>query len=293
MRKGPAPVETLHSAGVTDKSSPEFERSRRAFQDADNFALLAMAFRLTDKSEYVESARAIVQAWAGLNRPTGNPIDETRLDPFLWGLDLLGKETDTTAVKSWLDRWQKANRAWQFGPNTETNNHKTHHLKILLMLDKMLGRTDQYEKDVAATEHQAKSNLGSPDGASIDYKQRDAMHYHVFDLEAWNEIALVTGCCGSNVDRAFMFFEKTLKNNPNHVEFANSTAPIDGKRAAGGFDYAKAQTYDVHKAARAIFSYATLPGRHVSDELWQAAREGSEHQTLFYQARYYLWRPRT
>src|SRR5205085_3694375 len=73
----PAPVATIHSAGVTDKESPELIQSRRAFQDADNFALLAVAYKLTGKRQYVESARAISEAWARVNQPTGQPIDET------------------------------------------------------------------------------------------------------------------------------------------------------------------------------------------------------------------------
>lgn len=292
VRMSPSPVEVIHSAGVTDKESPELAQSRRAFQDADNFALLALAYKLTGSRQYLESARGISEAWARVSKPTGNPIDETRLDTFLWGLDLLGTETDTPAVRAWLMRWQGADRAWQFGPNTETNNHKTHHLKIALMLDKILGRTDQYDQDLKETERHAKVNLASPDGSSLDYKQRDALHYHVFDLEAWNEIVLVTGCCGPNVDRAFGFFGRTIKDHPDHVEFANSTAPIDRKRAAAGFDYAKAHAYDVSKAARAIFTFATLPGRHVSPELWKAAQEGEEHKNLFFEARYYLWLPR-
>lgn len=289
VRMRPAPVETIHSAGVTDKESPELVESRRAFQDADNFALLAVAYKLTGNSQYLESARAISDAWARVNHPTGQPIDETRLDTFLWGLDLLGPDTDTPAVRAWLERWQAAVRAWRFGPNTETNNHKTHHLKILLMLDKLLGSTDQYEKDLKETERHAKLNLGSADGSSIDYKQRDALHYHVFDLEAWSEIVLITGCCGQNVDRAFVFFEQTITDHPDHVEFSKSTAPLDRKRAAAGFEYAKAQLYDVSKASRAIFTYATLPGRRVSPYLWRAAQEGREHKNLFFEARYYLW----
>jgi multidrug resistance efflux pump len=292
VRMPPSPVETIHSAGVTDKESPELVQSRRAFQDADNFALLALAYKLTGKGQYLESARAISEAWARVNQPSGQPIDETRLDTFLWGLDLLGAETDTASVRAWLGRWQDADRAWRFGPNTETNNHKTHHLKILLMLDKVLGRSDQYEKDLKETERHVKLNLASADGSSLDYKQRDALHYHVFDLEAWNEIALVTGCCGANVDRAFGFFEKTIQEHPDHVEFGNSTAPIDRKRAAAGFDYAKAHAYEVSKAARAIFTYATLPGRQVSPDLWKAAQEGREHKNLFFEARYYLWHAR-
>lgn len=290
LRRGPAPVATIDSAGVTDKTSPEFLRSRRAFQDADNFALLALAYRLTGKSDYLASAGEIVDAWARVNQPTGQPIDETRLEGFLWGLDLIGHEVENSAVTNWLGRWQAAARAWKSGPNTENNNHKTHHLKTLLMLDRLLGRTADYERDLAETQRHLGINLGASDGSSIDYRQRDAMHYHVFDLEAWTEIALVTGCCQANVDRSFGFFEKTLREQPRHIEFANSTAPIDRKRAAAGFGYAQPKAYDLRDAAREIFSYATLSGHPASAQLWNLAASDTAHSSLFYQARYYLWR---
>ncbi len=292
LRKPAAPVETIHSAGVTDKSSPELLQSRRAFQDADNFVLLALAFKLTGKGAYREAARDILNAWAHVNKPTGNPVDEVRLQTFLWGIDLMGAEVESAPVKEWLTRWQAADRNWKFGPNTETNNHKTHHLATLLMLDRALGRTDDYERDLQDADRQLKANLSSADGKSLDCEQRDAMHYHIFDLESWIEIGLVTGRYGPNLDRAFSFFEKNMREHPEHLEFQNSSAPIDAKRAAGGFDYAKPQPYDMKKAARAIFAYATLPGRHVSPPLWETAAGSSAHSDLFYQARYYVWQSR-
>jgi multidrug resistance efflux pump len=289
LRKPPAPVESIHSAGVTDKTSPDFVASRRAFQDADNFALLALAYRLTGKNEYLEAARGLANEWARVNRPTGNPIDETRLEGFLWGIDLLGVDVETAAVTEWLGRWHSADRAWKSGPNTENNNHKTHHLKTLLMLDRLLGRSSDYERDLVETQHHLAINLAATDGSSIDYHERDALHYHVFDLEAWTEIALLTGCCQAKIDRAFGFFERTLLEHPDHVEFANSTAPIDRKRASAGFGYAQPKAYDPHDAAREIFSYATVSGHPTSSELWKVALNGTTHSNLFYEARYYLW----
>ena len=289
LRLSPAPVEILHSAGVTDKSDPAFQQSRRAFDDSDHFALLALAWSLTGRSDYLDAARNIAHAWGAVNRPTGQPIDETRLDGFLWGIDLLGANVDDPAVTAWLERWQAAARAWRFGPKTEYNNHKTHHLKILLMLDKLLGRNNEYQKDLRDAEDHLKANLANADGSSLDYHERDALHYHVFDLEAWEEIALVTGCCGATVDRAFAFLRTAALEHPEHQEFSKSTAPIDRKRAAAGFEYAQAHAYDFQKAARAIFSYATLPGRRVDPALYRAAEQGRQANNLFYEARQYLW----
>jgi multidrug resistance efflux pump len=299
-RTPPAPVRVIHSAGVSDQSSREFAASRRAFQDADNFLFLAMAYRLTGKTNYSEGALAIVDAWARVNEPTGQPIDETRLETFLWGLDLLADKADSTLVRNWLERWSAANHAYSFGPQTESNNHMTHHLKIALMLDRYLGRTADYERDLDAALRHEKVNLGSADGSSIDYRERDAMHYHIFDLEAWAEIALLTGCCRPSIDHAFAFFEKQMDEHPDHIEFANSTAAIDQKRASVGFEYAKAQPYEINNASRAIFSYATLVGdtgttdrgRRVPAPIWDAAAAGANHSNLFYEARYYLWQRR-
>jgi hypothetical protein len=291
LQEPPAPVETLHSSGVSNKDDPSFQATRNAFGDADKCALLAMAYRLSDQSKYLEGAKRYILAWAQVNKPTGEPIDETRLDGFLWGIDLVrsGFTADENhQVGAWLERWLAAKRSFSFGRISDTNNHKTHALKILVMLDKLLNRSAAYQVDLAQVEKQLDANL-LPNGESIDYQQRDAMHYHIYDLEAWNEIALVTGCCGDRIDRAFAFFDDTIKSDPGHVEFAKTTAPIDQRRAAAGFDYAQAKNFDVHEAARAIFSYATLPGRKVDDGLWRAALEGKARKNLFYLARFYLW----
>jgi len=295
-----APVRIIHSAGVTDQLSPDFVASRRAFEDADNFLVLAMAYRLTGRSSYRETALAIVNAWARVNQPTGQPIDETRLEAFLWGIDLLGPDIESPLVRGWLEKWLAANHAYFFGRKTESNNHTTHHLKIALMLDKYLGHTADYDRDLAAALRHEKENLASPDGSSLDYRERDAMHYHIFNLEAWIEIALVTGCCGSSIDRAFAFFEMQTREHPEHIEFANSTAAIDQKRASRGFEYAKARPYDINNASRAIFAYATLlrsspttnRDRSVQPSVWNAAGAGATHSSLFHEARYYLWQPR-
>ena len=299
-RMPPAPVRVIHSAGVTDQSLPDFAASRRAFQDADNFLFLAMAYRLTGKTNYRESALAIVNAWARVNQPTGQPIDETRLEAFLWGLDLLGPTPDSPAVNAWLEKWSAANHSYSFGPKTESNNYMTHHLKIALMLDKYLGHLPDYERDLTSALKHEKVNLASADGSSLDYHERDAMHYHIFTLEAWTEIGMITGCCRSSIDRAFAFFEKQTNEYPAHIEFANSTVSTDRKRASGGFEYAKARPYGITNASRAIFSYATLVkdsrtadrGPLIDPAIWDAAAGNATRSNLFYEARYYLWQQR-
>jgi len=291
VQLGPAPVKALHSSGVSDKQDPEFQATRRAFQDADRAALMAIAYRLTNAKEYLEGTRKFLAEWATTNAPTGQPIDETRIDGFLWAYDLVREKLsveDQNLITVWFTRWRDANRSWKPGPTTANNNHMTHHLKIALMLDRVLGDSESYARDLEAAQQHLDANLGPADGASLDFHERDALHYQAFDLEAWEEIALLSGCCEKNVDRAFDFLVNK-SSDTSHVEFAKSTAAIDRKRAAAGFEYAEKHRFQLKDAARAVFAYATLPGRDVPSKVWQAALDGKKQDNLFYLARYYLW----
>src|SRR5262249_31484292 len=242
-------------------------------------------------SEFLQGTRRFLLAWASTNVPTGQPIDETRIDGLLWAYDLVQGELsadDRDLITIWFERWREANRSWKPGPRTANNNYMTHHLKIALMLDRVLGDSESYRRDLEAVEKHLQANLGAADGASLDFHERDALHYQAFDLEAWEEIALLSGCCKENVEGAFDFLVKR-SGDTRPGEFARSTAAIDRERAAGGFEYAGKKRFELKDAARAVFGYATLPGRNVPSKTWQVALEGRKQTNLFYLARYYLW----
>ena len=82
---------------------------------------------------------------------------------------------------------------------------------------------------------------------------------------------------------------RTAVSAHNSSKLAKSTAAIDRKRAAAGFEYAEKHRFQLKDAARAVFAYATLPGRDVPSKVWQAALDGKKQDNLFYLARYYLW----
>src|SRR5262249_14688286 len=152
LRQGPAPVVTLSSAGQTDQSDPAFLATRRAVQDADGAIALAFASRRSTEPRFLDGACNFLLRWAATNRPTGQPIDETRIDGFLWAYDLIRGDLsgpDQETIETWLRNWRKAKASYSFGPITITNNHRVHHYKICLMLDKLLGDQQDFEKDVA------------------------------------------------------------------------------------------------------------------------------------------------
>jgi hypothetical protein len=292
--KAPAPVATLKSAGQTDKSDPDFAASRRAFQDADNAANLALAFRVLGERRYLDRATAILLAWARTNKPTGHPVDETRLDKMVYAFDLARcemSEQDRASVLGWFARMRDAKLAWQYGEKSRFNNYRTHQLKMLLLLARALDDQATYAKALAEAEAHLKTNIDAATGETLDHKERNSLHYQAYGLESWLEIALVTGQFREPVLKAYGFLRERIAKGDIHYEFAKSTAPIDEKRAKAGFDYArKGGTFDTQKAVRSLLVYETLSGKEETPAM--AGLLGGEVTpvNLFFLIRQQAWR---
>ncbi len=294
LKKAPAPVKTLASAGQTDKESPELIASRRAFQDADNAANLALGFRVLGERKYLDQANAILLAWAKTNRPTGHPIDETRLDKLVFAFDLVRcemSEPDRATVLGWFAQMRDAKLAWKYGEKTQYNNHRTHQLKMILLLARALGDSATFDKAAAEVQGHLKANIDAATGETLDHKERNSLHYQAYDLEPWLEIALVTGCCKEPVLKAYEFLRDHIAKGDIHYEFTKSTAAIDEKRAKAGFEYAKkGGTFDTQKAVRSLLAYQTLNGPEQNPVMASLLKAEVTPVNLFFLVRQQVWR---
>jgi len=155
LSKSPHPVAVLSSAGRTNIQDPALKASRRALEDADRAAVLAISYRLTNNPNYLNAAIDILSSWAKINRPTGNPIDETRLEGMIWAYDLIACDLSAPVkekVLDWFERLRLKKMAWEFGEVTSDNNHRIHQLKMILLLDKILRHNIAWEKDLSTAE---------------------------------------------------------------------------------------------------------------------------------------------
>jgi hypothetical protein len=294
LRHEPAPVKTLRSAGVTDKSDPGLKASRRAFRDADNAAVAALAYAAFDDPKYLDYVKKTLLRWAEINVPTGHPIDETRLEGLLWAFDLICTDLsvdDAASVRYYFQAMRKAKRRWHFGPKTQNNNHKTHHLKMLILLDKVLNDDESLARDTAAARTHLGINIDKGTGVSIDFLERDALYYHVYNLEAWLEIALLTECCVPTIRTVFQFSASKILSGQTNGEFERTQAKIDRQRGQAGFQYAKRNgTYEVKRASRAILTYSTLTAEPLDPKLWKLIQDPAQIRKLcFYFVRRVLW----
>ena len=289
-------VSVLASSGKTDINDPALLASREAFKDADRAAVLALTYRLTNNIDYFNKTAEILLSWSKINHPTGNPIDETRLDGMIWAYDLIACDLSThdkTKILRWFERLRQKKIAWTFGGITSTNNYRIHQLKILLMLDKVLGRQKDWNNDLVNAEKYSLININPQSGVSLDYLERSALYYHNFVMQPWLEISLLTRCCRQPVKRAFTFLSDKILSNDIDDEFSDSQAEIDILRADGGFVYAKkGGTFDVTKAQPTIVMYYTMVRTNPEPNLWSIQQQTKPSPWMaFLVARRLLWQP--
>ena len=294
MRTSAHPIPILSSAGKTDLTDTVLIASRRALQDASNMAVLALGYRLTKNKAYFNKIKKVLLLWAKVNQPTGHPIDETKLDGFIWAYDLIACDLsphDKEVILGWFEKIRLKKIVWKFEKQTNTNNHRIHQLKMLLLLDKILQRQDDWVRDMQHAGTYSPINLNPQTGVSVDYIERGSLFYHNYALQPWLEISLLTHCCHKTTNQAFIFLaNKIVTHHINH-EFAHSKVKIDSIRAKNGFAYAKRDgQFDVTRASATIVTYYTVNRIRPNSKLWHIVQRTKPTPWLsFISARRVLW----
>jgi Alginate lyase len=243
----PSAVERIVSEGRLH-SDPEKKRSLAARRDLPKIEALGYTYALTGQSDYGQKARAFIVAWARTYASDGNPINETEFVRLMRGYDLvrgLFSTTDQAETDGWLLRLADEERkAIRPGTTAAENNHMSHRLKIIghvayLLADDGLRRwtTSEYRRHV-------ERNLNR-DGSTFDFHQRDALHYHVYDVLPLLELCLAaeqngdhlyahTTSAGATLENAIAFLIPYVEGEKTHREFVGSTVKFDRERSAAG-----------------------------------------------------------
>lgn len=291
-----APIRTLGSSGKTNINNPLLIASRKALQDADSAALLAITYHLTHETVYLNKVTEILTNWSIINQPTGHPIDETRLDGMIWAYDLVAcdlSNEDRIRILTWFKKLHTKKTAWKFTVITSQNNYRIHQLKMLLLLDKVLQRNKDWQQDIKIAEKYSTINLDAQSGKSIDYIERTALYYHNYVMQPWLEICLITDNCWPPIKQAFAWLSYNILSHHTGNEFSNSTADIDERREQGGFEYAvKGGTFDETKCAPTIVTYYTIIRSKPAPNLWRIQKQSKPSPKMtFLRARRMLWHP--
>ncbi len=261
-------VPALHFEGVLF-SDPRYQESVAAVRSLENMYTWAVGARVAEpplSGQFQQKAEEAVIRWVSTYRPTGNPINESRFVPMLQAIDLLlptMTSEDREAALAWVEELTSQGDAFfaRLRPNDGrlTNNWASWRLLLRAMGATITGDRNLLASTGALVTAHVAANI-YPDGSSLDFLGRDALHYHVYNLEALVQIVLyvpgvVDADAAAAIGRAVGFLEPYFTGSKQHIEFVNSPVRFDAERREAG-DLAFAQVPWNPKQARQLLLLA-------------------------------------
>ena len=257
--QGLLPHQGIHDASAqTERDWPLALRAAAAWR----LALLQQVTRYLD-------------AWAGTYRPDFNPIDETNLAQLFQAYALTREALpastrtamDTLAreiAEGYLARLRKKTGSTYIN---DINNWQSHRIKLLAVSAATLGDPQL----VAAARHRLMRQVAAnihPDGSTVDFAQRDALHYVTYDLEPLVQAALALSpyagenllearsSSGSSIAAALAWLAPYAEGRRTHQEFVHTSEPFDIERRKAGLK-GYGGTWDPRNSAT-LYAYAAV-----------------------------------
>jgi hypothetical protein len=243
----PNPIARITTEGRLD-GDPDKVATDRALADMGKLEALGLAYAVTGAAPYLAAIERDLDAWAAVNQPTGDPIDETRLEAAIVAFDLTAPAlapAHRDRIARWLHRVAAAEIASRKGHRaTAINNWNSHRLKLVGLVGYALDDAALVDWARRGYEAQIADNL-RPDGSSFDFEERDALHYHVYDLVPLLRLAIVlardgghpytqAAPSGATLAAGVAFLLPYARGEQQHAEFVRSRVPFDRQRAANG-----------------------------------------------------------
>lgn len=237
---------TLPHQGIRDESIAA-ERDWPLMRQA------ALAWRLSADARYLHQVDTYLKAWTGTYQPDFNPIDETNLDGVIdaYVLTSAGLPAATRdATRAWLRKLgegyiQRIEAFRDPKPGTATNNWQSHRVKLVTLAAAALGDPAMLKTARELFERQIADNI-KPDGEVIDFAERDALHYVVYDLQPLVTAALAakpfgdgdwlrdTSPQGASLAKALDWLRPYAMGAKTHEEFVHTQVKFDRDRERAG-----------------------------------------------------------
>ncbi len=228
------------------EKDPKKIRSTAALKDRKKIEALGWAWAATGDERYATQTRKFLLAWARVNQPDGDAINETFFEPMIVAYDLL-RNTFPMDDRQIMDAWlqHKAETLWKstfsvgFG-----GNWYSHRLKIVGLIGLTIG-DDSMVQHVAEGYHKQIKAMIKPDGATTEFYIRDSISYHLYSIEPLLTLAGAMerhgiklfdyeAAKGVSLRHSVDFVIPFAEGKKTHIDFGNSTASADHWRAANG-----------------------------------------------------------
>jgi hypothetical protein len=226
--------------------------SWKSLEDMDVMLDLTLAWRLTGERAFLRQSERYLDAWVSTYQITFNPIDEGRFDGLILAYDLTEADLPPATrakVDAFLRRFAKGYiEAMETGDvpikPTLTNNWQSHRIKLATLAAFQIGDATLVDRAHVLFDKHLEANL-RPDGSTLDFAQRDALHYVTFSLNSQLIAALAAqahdqdwygdrDATGKTLANTLAWLSPYADGEKTHVEFLKSVVPYDRQRAAAG-----------------------------------------------------------
>ncbi len=251
----PHPITRMHTEGTLPHQGI-YDDTVAAQRDFPIVRDAALAWSLASEQRYLDQTDAFLRAWMTTYVASFNPIDETKLEPVILAYSLTRealseptrKATQTflrSLAEGYIERIiAKRDVAQVRKVTTWNNNWNSHRIKLMAMAAVALEDRALLERVHVLYLEQLNNNV-LPDGAVIDFEERDALHYVVYDLEPLSMAAIVAqslgqqwlqdkAANGKHLAHALDWLIPFAAGRRQHEEYVNTKVAFDRKRAEAG-----------------------------------------------------------
>ena len=252
-------VTSLHLAGTlnSDPERVESEKAKATFPQIFDLAICARLATSPLKDQCLVKVRSAIMTWVSVYQVSGNPIDEASFSPVFLGIDLvlpLLSNDDRGLILDWIKQFATEGDRFfaKMNPNTDTrlkNNWMAWRLFIRGTVAKITGDPALTSNTQAMIHDFVYNNIlrdqsgNLLDGKTYDFVQRDALHYHLYDLEPLVRLRLsapelIDATSYESIEKSLLFIKPFYTGDQQHIEFVHTTVQFDITRAqAGQTDY--------------------------------------------------------
>ncbi|MEM5296958.1 alginate lyase family protein [Burkholderia sp. JPY481] len=277
LNEQPHALAKLHTEGTLPHEGI-YDQSVEAQKDLDLLRDAALAWRATSDDRFLKLVDRLLYAWVTTYQPSFNPIDETGFEGLILAYDMTASALPVktrNAAMAFLTKFANGYIAQidaQPRPLTGTfrNNWQSHRIKLIAMAAFTLDN----RKMINAAQRLFVEHIGdniAPDGSTIDFGERDALHYVTYDLQPLVTAALAArrhnrnwlqekGANGATLLAALNWLVPFAMGAQTHEEFVHSNVAFDAKRREAGLPGYSGR-WDPKNAAELFHLAARLDGR--------------------------------
>ncbi|MEX3898856.1 alginate lyase family protein [Paraburkholderia sp. JPY432] len=277
LNEQPHALAKLHTEGTLPHEGI-YDQSVQAQKDLDLLRDAALAWRATSDDRFLKLVDRLLYTWVTTYQPSFNPIDETGFEGLILAYDMTASALPVktrNAAMAFLTKFANGYIAQidaQPRPLTGTfrNNWQSHRIKLIAMAAFTLDN----RKMINAAQRLFVEHIGdniAPDGSTIDFGERDALHYVTYDLQPLVTAALAArrhnrnwlqekGANGATLLAALNWLVPFAMGTQTHEEFVHSNVAFDAKRREAGLPGYSGR-WDPKNAAELFHLAARLDGR--------------------------------